>query len=144
LPVRLAEVSKSIGRPDRGSPLEQYDFIAAFEHAPPGVWPAKADDLFEQLADEYRGYAPNVFAWAVLDVIPDIAEIVREIREADRTGKHFMHYQPQQARYYWTHPPLRPILLLPNAFRGSAILNTPEARAALITKRRLKPVTRLA
>jgi hypothetical protein len=38
----------------------------------------------------------------------------------------------------------RSIMLPPNAFRGSAILNTPEARAALITKRRLKPVTRLA
>jgi hypothetical protein len=43
-------------------PVRQYDFMAAFEHAPEGVWPAEADDLFERLADEYRGYAPNVFA----------------------------------------------------------------------------------
>jgi hypothetical protein len=98
-------------------PLEQYEFMAALKHAPPGVWPTKADDLFEQLADEYRGYAPNVFAWAALDLIPDLAEIVREIREADRTGKHFMHYEPEQARYYWDRPPRTPmwIPVLPTA-----------------------------
>jgi hypothetical protein len=106
-------------------PVDQYDFVAAFEHAPEGVWPAEADDLFERLADEYRGYAPNVFAWAVLDVIPNLVEIVREILETDSTGRYFMHYDAQKARSYWANPPRIPmwIPVLPTS-------STVEARLA--------------
>ena len=86
-------------------PVEQYDFVAAFEHAPEGVWPAEADDLFERLADEYRGYAPMVWPFAVGDVVPNLVEIVLEIVESDSTGRYFMHYDAKKAREYWTHPP---------------------------------------
>lgn len=106
-------------------PVQQYDFMAAFEHAPEGVWPAEADDFFESLADEYRGYAPNVFAWAVLDVIQNLVEIVREIVETDSTGRYFMHYDAEKARSYWANPPRTPmwIPVLPTR-------NTSEAQLA--------------
>jgi hypothetical protein len=89
-------------------PVDQYDFVAAFEHAPAGVWPSEADDLFERLADEYRGYAPNVWPLVALDVVPNLVEVVREIVETDSTGRYFMHYDAEQARRYWANPPSIP------------------------------------
>jgi hypothetical protein len=89
-------------------PVDQYDFVAAFEHAPAGVWPSEADDLFERLADEYRGYAPNVWPLVALDEVPNLVEVVCEIVETDSTGRYFMHYDAEQARRYWANPPSIP------------------------------------
>jgi hypothetical protein len=73
------------------------------------VWPAEADDLFERLADEYRGYAPNVWPLVVLDVVPNLVGVVRNIVESDSTGRYFMHYDAQKARSHWAKPPRMPM-----------------------------------
>jgi hypothetical protein len=105
--------------------VAQYDFLAVVEHAPAGVWPAEADDLFERLADEYRGYAPTVWPFAVRDVMPNLVETVREILEADSTGGYFMHYGADRATRYWTHPPS-----LPTAGTLLPAIKTDEGRLA--------------
>jgi len=85
-------------------PIDQFDFIAALEHAPDHLWPAEADTLFEQLAETYRGYAFRVFRRIAFHTIPDLDVKIRQIVESDPTGRYFMHLDAEQAKLFWNGP----------------------------------------
>lgn len=85
-------------------PIDQFDFMAALEHAPEDLWPAEADTLFEQLAEVYRGHTFRIFPNAVLNSVPDLTERVHRIVESDPTGRHFMRLDAEQAKLFWSQP----------------------------------------
>jgi hypothetical protein len=89
-------------------PMDKYGFMAAFENVPDGLWPGEADELFGKLADEYRGYAPYVFQLVVGESVPNLAAIVRDIVETDRTGRYFTNYSAADAEQFWNNPPRIP------------------------------------
>lgn len=85
-------------------PLDEFDFVAAVENAPSGLWPSEADDLFYELAEVYRGHVFRPFPHAVLNRVPDLVERVDRIVESDVTGRHFMRLDASQASAFWAQP----------------------------------------
>jgi len=85
-------------------PLDKFDFPAAVEHSPEGLWSPTADELFEQLAEVHRGHVFRHFPGAVLDVVPDLVDRVERIVSSDPSGRRYMHLDADQAREFWDQP----------------------------------------